>query len=473
MPRLPSRRSVLSGLAVSGVMPHLATAKNTLILTPEMFGAKGDGRTNDSAAFSELARQINMNGGGIIRLRKATYVVGQQARPGRHRQDWALEPRPLLHIADCTNDVVIEGANGCLQSAPGLRFGTFDRNSLAISRRGMPNYKADERATPYSYMLLIERCSGSVMISDLELDGRIQSHVIGGPYGDVGWQIPATGLFLRDNSGREVVTNLHSHHHAQDGIIIDGLDGLETGRTKREFVNVSCNHNGRQGLSIVGGRGYRFRNCRFEHTGRAGLASQPGAGVDIEAEGKKTIRNVEFLGCSFNDNFGCAVIADSGDCANVTFERCTFRGTTAWSAWPAKPGFVFRDCEFQGAVVRTFPSEDERLATQFLGCTFLDFDPKAPGAKLYLGEIGKGPIVNANIGTNVLFDHCAFQLRGGGTLPWSVKARYRDCVMQQRSSEVSYPRGEYLGLTTIIGAAVVVPSTIVGSIILNGRSVGS
>jgi hypothetical protein len=458
---------------VSGVMPLLTSAKSALTLTPEMFGAKGDGRTNDSAAFSELARQINMNGGGVIHLRKATYIVGQQVRPARHVHDWALEPKPLLHIAECPNDVIIKGSGACLRSASGLRFGTFDRKSLAISRRAMPNFKADERATPYSYMVLVERCSGSVVISDLELDGSIQTQIIGGPYGDVGWQIPATGLFLRDNSGPEVVSNVYSHHHAQDGIIIDGLDSHETAKIKREFVAITCSYNGRQGLSIVGGRGYLFRNCRFEHTGRAGIASLPSAGVDIEAEGKKSIRDLEFRTCLFDDNHGCAVIADSGNSANVVFEQCIFRGTTAWSVWPAKPGFVFRRCEFQGAVTRTFASEDEQEATQFFDCTFLDYDPAKPSAKLYLGENNKGPIVNANIGTNVLFDRCAFQLRGRGTLPWSINARYRDCVMRQKSSETSYPRGEYFGFTTIIGAAVIVPSTVIGSIVLNGTSVGS
>src|SRR4051812_45456452 len=49
-------------------------------LTPEMFGAKGDGATNDSAAFARLAEAITHRGGGTIALRRKTYIVGAQRR---------------------------------------------------------------------------------------------------------------------------------------------------------------------------------------------------------------------------------------------------------------------------------------------------------------------------------------------------------------------------------------------------------
>jgi hypothetical protein len=468
-----NRRTLFKWLSILGLKPSSLGATSNHVLTPEMFGAKGDGRTNDSEAFSALSDAINRNSGGTIRLRKTVYMVAKQRRPTTQAEGWALEPLPLLHIVGCRDDVVIDGNGACLRSAPGLRFGTFDRGSLQIRRRTMPNFRAEERATPYSYMVLVERCSGAITISDLELDGSVRSHVIGGPYGDTGWQIPATGLFLRDNSGPELLKNIHSHHHAQDGVIIDGLDSAEATTPRREIVDVRCRYNGRQGLSIVGGKGYRFTSCHFEHTGRAGVSSQPGAGVDIEAEGGKKIRNLSFVECVFNNNFGCGVIADSGDSANVTFELCTFRGTTAWSAWPAKPSFVFRNCTFQGAVVRTFASEEPQLATHFIGCTFVDHDPKLPGAQLYLGDGKSGPIVNANIGQNVLFMRCVFRLRRRGTLPWSMQARYDDCVMHQASPDPAYPRGQYNGRTIINGPAVVQPSKIMGTLILNGKLIDS
>jgi hypothetical protein len=462
---------VLSGVLVSSFKPIAGEARAQSVLTPEMFGAKGDGRTNDSDAFSALARRVNENGGGTILLRKTVYIVGQQVRPRTATKDWALEPTPLLHLANCRNTVVIEGNGACLRSARGLRFGTFHHKSLAISRRPMPNYRAEERTTPYSYMILVENCTGSVTISDLELDGSLESHVVGGPYGDTGWQIPATGLFMRNNSGPELLRNIYSHHHAQDGIIIDGLDAIESSAKRREIENATCTYNGRQGLSIVGGRGYRFKNCRFEHTGRAGIASQPGAGVDIEAEGGKKIRDLLFLDCLFNNNHGCGMIADSGDSANLAFERCTFRGETAWSAWPAKPSVVFRHCFFQGAVVRTFPSALPQLATQFISCTFLDYDPQIPNARLYLGDGKSGPIVNANIGENVLFDRCSFRLKRLGVLPWTIRSLYKDCRMEQKSPTASYPRGTYRGHTYIAGNATVQPSVIEGTLVLNGKRI--
>ena len=79
-------------------------------------------------------------------------------------------------------------------------------------------------ATPYRYMLRIADCTGPVEVADLELDGNVGGLRIGGQYGDTGWQIPATGLALLNNRGAELVRNVHTHHHGQDGVLIDGVD---------------------------------------------------------------------------------------------------------------------------------------------------------------------------------------------------------------------------------------------------------
>ena len=50
-------------------------------------------------------------------------------------------------------------------------------------------------------MIRVERCSGPVAIADLELDGNSGRLLVGGQYGDVGWQIPAVGIQLVDNRG--------------------------------------------------------------------------------------------------------------------------------------------------------------------------------------------------------------------------------------------------------------------------------
>lgn len=52
-------------------------------VTPEQFGAAGDGRTNDTLAFAAMSAFVNRNGGGEIVLRPTTYLVGRQTRGAR------------------------------------------------------------------------------------------------------------------------------------------------------------------------------------------------------------------------------------------------------------------------------------------------------------------------------------------------------------------------------------------------------
>jgi hypothetical protein len=298
----------------------------------------------------------------------------------------------------------------------------------------------------------------------VELDGQVQQLQIGGKYGDAGWQVPATGLLLIGNLGGERIDNIHSHHHGQDGAMIIG-DPHKAARSR--ISRLVCRSNGRQGVSITGGRGYDFEDCEFSRTGGSTISSPPGAGVDIEAEGAP-IRDVSFTRCKFIDNAGAGLVADSGDSADVRFADCTFVGTTAWSAWPNKPGCRFSGCTFVGSVVHPFPSSDPALACCFAECRFTD-DPKlSPNGKVFLGG---GPIVNLAESDNVLFDRCRFDLIGEGVLPWSWKALYRDCAMRQRSKAPAMTKGKYLGVTTIEGPVDLYGSMVLGTLIMNGKRI--
>jgi hypothetical protein len=354
-----------------------------------------------------------------------------------------------------------------MRCAPGLRFGTFDARTGRPTRHPVPFINPAERATPYQFMIRVEDCAGSVTISDIELDGNLPRLILGGPYGDTGIQIAGSGIFLRNNRGSEVLRNVHSHHHPQDGVMIDDIIGPRGGRI-RKAEDVRCDYNARQGCSLVGGGGWLFSRCQFNHTGRAGLASAPGAGFDIEAEGGKTIRDVRFEDCEFVDNYGCGLVADSGDSESATFLRCRFVGTTIWSIWPNKPYFRFVRCTIVGTAVRCFGDPDEAKATQFHDCLFTD-DPKlSPNGKVYREDRADGPLADLSDSRNVLFNRCRLLAVAGAVLPWSTGAIFADCVMQQGTRSQGYPRGEYRGRTTMVGNVDLYNSKFSGELILNG-----
>ena len=432
-------------------------------MRPEDFGAKGDGVANDTEAFAAMSAHVNRLGGGTIILRQATYLVGLQA-PTRSAS-WSFEPSGIMEFHGLTRELTISGNGARLKCAPDLRFGAFDSLSGASLLRIGPNYALGERATPYLAMIKVMDCHAPLEIADLELDGSLPELRIGGQYGDTGRQIPATGLFLGENHSSETIRNLHTHHHALDGITIDG-DPERIARSR--FENVVSEFNGRQGASLVGGRGYDFFGCKFNSTGRSTLISAPGAGVDIEAEGSKQNRDLTFTDCEFSSNSGPGMVADSGDSANVTFTRCTFVGTKSWSAWPNKPRFRFDDCVFVGSLAHAYSAPDPVQAAQFHHCAF-DDRARSGDRTVYLGGHAFGSIADLDIGENVLFEGCDFNLTSDAQLPWSVRAIYRACTMNQTSIRPSYPRGTFAGRTVINGNAVLSGSTIVGEVILNGR----
>ena len=444
-------------------------AQSAPTFTPEQFGARGDGRTNDTQAFAAMSRAIQQAGGGVIRLSRKTYLVGWQRRGVKG--EYGFEPAPVIALSGLRSGVAIIGGGAVLRAAPGLRFGSFDAAGRALRPR-MPFFDASTIATPYRAMIIVEHSRGPIAISDLELDGNIGAMVIGGEWGDVGRQLPMVGITLRDNLGDERVSNVHSHHHGLDGMLLDGPARNAPG-VVRQFDNVRCTHNGRQGCSLVGGTGYRFSGCDFSHTGRAGVSSAPGAGFDIEAEGGKPVRDIAFADCTFADNSGAGMVADSGPSRDVRFTRCRFTGTTNWSVWPSKPGFRFDRCTFAGAVVRAFASEDPREATQFVDCVFTDHDGSA-GGKLY-GADGAVPMVDLGgsyqAGLNVAFVRCRFTFTRGGKLPWTVGSIYDSVTMEQASKAPAYPRGVYRGRNSIRGPVDLYSSRTEGTLLLNGRDV--
>jgi hypothetical protein len=319
-------------------------------------------------------------------------------------------------------------------------------------------------------MIKVQDCSGPVMITDLELDGNVAGTVVGGPWGDTGWQLAMTGLGLYDNSGPEVVRNVYTHHHGQDGLTIDGVDRDRGVRS--QIVGVRSEHNGRQGCSLVGGRGYDFVDCHFNHTGGPKVASAPGAGIDIEAENKR-IRDLTFRRCEFSDNHGPGLLADQGDSESAVFTGCTFVGATSWAAWPRMPGFSFHRCNFVGPISNCFGDERRPArATTFTDCTFRDDPALSPSRRIYVQPHTSGPIADLPDHPNVLFAHCVFALTHANTLPWTTnKVIFSGCTLTQKSPATSYPRGTFVGYNTISAPVDLYGCIVKGKLVVNGRSV--
>ncbi|MBH9538442.1 right-handed parallel beta-helix repeat-containing protein [Novosphingopyxis sp. YJ-S2-01] len=440
-------------------------------LSPEMFGARGDGRSNDTLAFTLLAEAIDQRGGGHIVLNTGSvYVVGLQTRAHAGAPGYAYQPARLLEFSDLRYGLVVEGNGATIRAAAGLRYGSFDRVTGKPHVHVMPFLDISTIAEPYGAMIAVARSNGPIVIRNVTLDGNAGAMQIGSGYGDTGIQISGSGIFLRDNRNDEIIENVHTHDHPQDGMMIDGLDDEDLASTVvRRARNVRCENNGRQGCSLVGGRSWRFEKCAFNRTGRAALSSAPSAGFDIEAEGGKINRGHRFVDCEFIDNAANGMVADSGDSADCHFLQCHFVGTTSWSLWSAKPYFRFQRCLIVGTAVRPFGDVDPERATQFVECLFTDNPALSPNGKVYREDRSDGPLFDLSDEQNILFDRCKMLCVAGAVLPWSTRAIYRDCTMRQGFASTGYPRGTYEGRSTIVGKVALYGSNFPGSVIVNGQ----
>lgn len=466
-----SRRSLLCSAFALGVWRSSQSAATSI--SPKDFGAKGDGVTNDTDAFFACASYINKCGGGKITIPPGVYIVGKQVLTGSLGQGAAYEPAKILRFEKCSRPVVIDGMGATLKFANGLKIGAFSPISGESITVAMPFSDYDYRADP-GIMIDCKECV-SISIRNINLDGNLIEHHVGGKWAvDDGWQCYAHGIHTVSNLHVDL-ENVQARNFAVDAMMqVD--PGLLFSNLARPVILINCRFefNARQGLSWVGGNWLTAIDCKFNHTGRsfnrglqATLFSPPGAGVDLEAE-ESIVCNGRFIRCEFVNNVGAGVLASTGPVEEVEFNDCNFVGTTAWSAWPDKPNMRFNRCRFSGALVRAHGNAQPDKASKFFKCKFDDDPSRSPSGELYGGINADRPLADLSDSQNVMFEYCQFRAQHGGTLPWSSRAIYKDCNMQQLSSAVAYPRGRYVGQNTIVGPVELQNSIIEGTLIING-----
>ncbi len=358
-----------------------AYRKVGLVLNVRDYGAVGDGKRNDTTAFQRAAAEIQRAGGGTILIPPGVYVVGRQTRAARPGLGYGYRGQDIISLVDCKDPVRIIGRKASLRLADGLKFGSFHPVTEQALTPEMPFVDRDYQATIGS-MISVERCV-DVEIAGLELDGNSDRLQLGGMWGDTGWQIPAIGIFTSANE-RLRISDVNIHHHALDGIQI-GHPGLTLTDTPKPhtLVDVTSDHNGRQGLSWVGGNSLSVIRSQFNHNGKGRISSSPGAGIDVEAE-NAICRNGVFIEVTTINNNGSGFVADSGDSADLLLVRCLIWGTTNWSVWSRKPNVVLVGCEIYGDYPEPYVNAADPISsTRFIDCIAEDREHPIYGVYRY------------------------------------------------------------------------------------------
>jgi hypothetical protein len=366
-----------------------AQASSPAVLRKDLkqdFGARGDGKTNDQAAFAKAAAFFNQRaetpagaGPAVLAIPKGVYLVGQQ--------DAAGNTPDVLRLVNCRN-LTIAGADSAtteVRYIAGLRYGAFDPKTQRPYEAPTAMFTDPNYAARGGTCVVLQGCD-NIAVSGLNLNGNSPKLLIGGHWGDTGIQLPFDGIFVSD-SRRVSLRRLALHHFGRDGIQVLNHLAKSLDDPQREGIlleNSTCTYNGRQGLSLTGVNGFRAVNCNFSHTGRAvvaatgkALSSNPGAGIDLEPQ-DGFVANVSLENCRFVDNTGVGLVADRPDVKRpATTKTITVTGsllwsTSTWSAWVSQTGFIFKNCRLYGSFVHGCQAATNAEATRFVGCTFED-----------------------------------------------------------------------------------------------------
>jgi hypothetical protein len=346
----------------------IANSQTYIVKNIKSFGAKGDGRSDDQAAFKMAADFFNQRGGnGKLTIPKGTYLVGNQVFTGGQPNKPAYQGEDVLDFINIKN-LSIEGATGSiLKYKNGLRLGAFSPQTGKEYDHGSNLFVNTAYAAIIGNCILIENCS-DVRVSGVTMDGNSDNIVLGGVYGDLGRQLSHYGIFI-SNSKNIQIDKVYAHHFGLDGMCVGNK--VTNSPDSISITNSTFEYNSRQGFSWIGGNYLYVKNCKFNHTGKGKFSSPPGGGVDIEAE-SGPIRNGVFDGCEFIDNNGNGMGADSGDSGDCTFNDCTFWGITYYSIWVRKPNFTFNRCNIYGSAALGYISADKINATKFFDSHFED-----------------------------------------------------------------------------------------------------
>lgn len=403
----------------------------------------------NTKALQKISAFINANRGGItLVFDKGTYRVGGEALAGANDKGYAYKGEPMLTLNGCTKPVVVEGRGAVLKLADGLHFGSFDPATGKVHNApagGFTNYNY----AAYPGNLLDFRNNGSVTVRNLTLDGNLQGLALGGYWGDVGFQLPADGVFSVDNKDL-TLQKVTGRFCGRDGVqVANQTKNASSGKVN--FYDCVFDGNARQGFSWIGGNHLNAVRTQFINTGKtvskagAVVKSAPGAGVDMEAE-VGHIRNGVFTDCTIYNNDGAGLLT-VGDVGNISYNGGKIIGTTGWSIYGSGPATKFSKALIVGSLVnlRVGSGPMDPLNAKFDSCR-ITLDPVySPNGKVYGNYV-----MDFGGGAGGWFTNCIIDSHERGSVYGGDGCVFTDCTFLQKNTAQGYNgypfmRGNFLG----------------------------
>jgi hypothetical protein len=242
--------------------------KSPLVVNVRDKGAKGDGKTDDTASIQAAIDAVAGTGGTVF-VPDGVYMIDAVAKP-------------RLSLKD---DMTLKLADGATLKA-------------------IPN---DQKK--YAVLMISGVTNVTVIGGTLEGE-RYQHKRKAGSWG--------MGLHIKEGAKNVVIADVIAKNMWGDGFYVgDAIDVT--------FCGVTADHNRRQGLSVIKADGLAVLNSVFQNTG----GTRPGAGIDFEPDERdQTITDVRIENSKFIDNAGPGILiaGKKGTVEKLELTRNLFKG---------------------------------------------------------------------------------------------------------------------------------------------------
>lgn len=256
-------------------------------ISVKAYGAKGDGATNDTAAFNACTAAANSLGINAVFVPAGTYMI----------QGWE---------ADAT-------AINVLHDKGGIKL--YDNMTLELLPGAILKQITTDKA---AYQVIRIYNKQNVTIRGGKIVGDLDTHT--GGTGEWGYGISVQG------GSNILIENVTVESCWGDGLNVQVLYTDLTPPDRVTIRNVISDGNRRQGLSIEGGKHVVVENSSFINT----AGTNPRSGIDIEPYTKTVgtyyVQDVTINNCRLADNEACAVLIDGVSVDDVKIIGCYIFG---------------------------------------------------------------------------------------------------------------------------------------------------
>lgn len=303
----------------SFVLALLLTIQCSLLAQPVFnvkdYGAVGNGKTNDIAAFRKAALQVCQNGGGTIVFESGkTYLVKIEDVTDERPVNGAQSNATIMAFKDCKNVKV-------------------EMNGATIKL--VPNHRME-----YVFFHFLNcdnfTLTGGTLVGDA--DAHNYSDIV--RYGKKQKSSHEWGFGVLVNGSRGTIRNMTITNMTGDGIKSGSINLKNKGifHTTLDLYDTEISYCRRNGIAVLSSLGTNIVNTNIHHIGTYGAlkGTAPQAGIDLEYEdgvgdkGSVTIRN-----CRITD--------------------CTQKVISASNSTPPVPdSFLIEDCYLEGSSFQVY-----------------------------------------------------------------------------------------------------------------------